>query len=125
VVAGGVLDGGAAVSKQEWGYDLAFEYLQEHWREGDTVLTIVPFACELYLPECDYYASGRAFEEYVFERNGVLVDRWVGAELLDSADQLDSVLRSSSRSWFVVDGWRLAARFDLDFIRTVAEQMEM
>ncbi len=115
----------AAVSKQEWGYDLAFEYLREHWREGDTVLTIVPFACELYLPECDYYASGRAFEEYVFERNGVLVDRWVGAELLDSADQLDSVLRSSSRAWFVVDGWRLAARFDLDFIRTVAEQMEM
>jgi len=114
----------AAVTKQEWGYDHAFEYLQEHWREGDTVLTIVPFACELYLPQCDYYASGRAYEEYVFERDGVLVDRWVGAELLDSATQLDEVLRNSFRTWFVVDGWRLAARFDLDFIRTVAEQME-
>lgn len=115
----------AAVTKQEWGYDLAFEYLQEHWREGDTVLTTVPFACELYLPQCDYYASGRAYEEYVFETEGILLDRWVGAELLDSATRLDKVLRNSSRTWFVVDGWRLAARFDLDFIRTVAEQMEV
>jgi len=112
------------ISQQEWGYDLAFEYLQEHWREGDTVLTIMPFACDLFLPQCDYYASGRAYEEYVFERDGRLVDRWVGAPLLDSASQLDSVLRDSSRTWFVVDGWRLAARYDLDFIRTVAEQMD-
>jgi len=115
----------ATISKQEWGYDLAFEYLQEHWREGDTVLTIVPFACDLYLPQCDYYASGRAYEEYVFESEGNLVDRWVGAPLLDSASQFDGVLRDSSRAWFVVDGWRLAARYDLDFIRTVAEQMDV
>jgi hypothetical protein len=115
----------ATISKQEWGYDLAFEYLQEHWREGDTVLTIVPFACDLYLPQCDYYASGRAYEEYVFESEGNLVDRWVGTPLLDSASQFDSVLRDSFRAWFVVDGWRLAARYDLDFIRTVAEQMDV
>jgi 4-amino-4-deoxy-L-arabinose transferase-like glycosyltransferase len=113
------------ISQQEWGYDLAFEYLQEHWQEGDTVLTIVPFACDLYLPRCDYYASGRAYEEYVFEKDGVLIDRWIGAPLLDSASQLDSVLRDSSRAWFVVDGWRLAARYDLDFIQTVAEQMDV
>jgi hypothetical protein len=113
------------ISQQEWGYDLAFEYLQEHWQEGDTVSTIVPFACDLYLPQCDYYASGRAYEEYVFQKNGVLVDRWTGAPLLDSASQLDSVLRDSSRVWFVVDGWRLAARYDVDFIRTVAEQMDV
>lgn len=115
----------STISRQEWGYDLAFDYLQQRWREGDTVLTIVPFACELYLPQCDYYASGTAYEEYVFERDGVLVDRWVGAPLLNSASQLDAVLRDSSRTWFVVDGWRLAARYDLDFVRTVVEQMDV
>jgi 4-amino-4-deoxy-L-arabinose transferase-like glycosyltransferase len=113
------------VTQQEWGYDLAFEELGEQWREGDIVVTIVPFACELYLPQCDYYASGRAYEEYVFDKSGVLVDRWVGAPLLSSAAQLEDVLRGGSRVWFVVDGWRLAARFDLDFIRTVVEQMDV
>jgi hypothetical protein len=114
-----------AVTAQEWGYDLAFEYLAEQWGEGDTVMTIVPFACELYLPRCDYYASGRAYEEYVFLKNGVPIDRWIGAPLLSSASQLEDVLQEGSRVWFVVDGWRLAARFDLDFIRTVAEQMDV
>jgi hypothetical protein len=113
------------VTQQEWGYDLAFEYLGERWREGDTVLTIMPFACELYLPQCDYYASGRAYEEYVFQKGDVLIDRWIGAPLLSSASQLEEVLSSGSRVWFVVDGWRLAARFDLDFIRTVVEQMDV
>jgi hypothetical protein len=112
-------------TRQEWGYDLAFEEIGGQWREGDTVLTIVPFACELYLPRCDYYASGRAYEEYVFLKNGVPIDRWTGAPLLSSASQLEDVLRNGSRVWFVVDGWRLAARFDLDFIRTVAEQMDV
>ena len=115
----------AAVTQQEWGYDLAFEHVAGQWREGDTVLTIVPFACQLYLPRCDYYASGRAYEEYVFERDGVLIDRWVGSTLVSSASELESVLRESPRTWLVIDGWRLAARFDLDFIRTVAEQMDV
>lgn len=115
----------ALVSNQEWGYDLAFEYLQQEWRQGDTVLTIVPFACDLYLPDCDYYASGKAYEEYVFVRDGALVDRWTGVPLLKSASELEQVLGDSQRVWFVVDGWRLAARFDLDFIRTVVEEMEV
>ncbi len=115
----------AAVTEQEWGYDLAFEYLAEQWRSGDTVLTIVPYACPLYLPRCDYYASGRAYEEYVFDRDGVLIDRWVGSRLVSSAPELGVVLSESPRAWLVVDGWRLAARFDLDFIRVVAEQMDV
>lgn len=116
---------GETITRQEWGYDLAFEELREQWREGDVVLTIMPFACELYLPRCDYYASGRAYEEYVFDEGGVLVDRWAGAPLLSSASQLEDVLREGSRVWFVVDGWRLAARFDLDFVRTLVEQMDV
>jgi hypothetical protein len=113
------------LARQEWGYDLAFEYLAQNWQDGDAVLTIVPYACALYIPKCDYYASGRAYEEYVFNRDGELIDRWIGAPLLSSASQLESVLKENSRTWLVIDGWRLAARFDLDFIRTVAEQMNV
>jgi 4-amino-4-deoxy-L-arabinose transferase-like glycosyltransferase len=115
----------AAVTEQEWGYDLAFEYLASQWREGDTLLTIVPYACPLYLPQCDYYASGRSYEEYVFKKEGLLIDRWVGSRLVTSASELGDVVREHSRTWLVVDGWRLAARFDLEFIRTVAEQMDV
>jgi hypothetical protein len=114
-----------ALAQQEWGYDLAFEYLAQRYQEGDAVMTIVPYACDLYLPHCDYYASGRAYEEYVFDKDGELIDRWIGAPLLSSASQLESVLKENSRTWLVIDGWRLAARFDLDFIRTVAEQMDV
>jgi 4-amino-4-deoxy-L-arabinose transferase-like glycosyltransferase len=113
------------VTVQEWGYDLALEYVGEQWREGDTVLTIVPAACALYLPQCDYYAVGRAYEEYVFDKGGALIDRWVGASLLRSASQLEDVLKNNSRVWFVVDNWRLARRFDLDFIRSLVEQMDV
>jgi len=114
-----------ALAREEWGYDLAFEYLGGEWRDGDAVITIAPYACQLYLPRCDYYASGKGYEEYVFDREGELIDRWIGAPLLTSASQLESVLSEYPRTWLVVDGWRLAARFDLDFVRTVAEQMDV
>jgi len=114
-----------ALARQEWGYDLAFEYLAQRYQEGDAVMTIVPYACDLYILQCDYYVSGKAYEEYVFDRDGELIDRWIGAPLLSSASQLESVLKASSRTWLVIDGWRLAARFDLDFVRTVAEQMDV
>jgi hypothetical protein len=77
------------------------------------------------VPQCDYYASGVGYEEYVFDKSGVLIDRWIGAPLLTSASELEAVLENSSRTWLVVDGWRLAARFNLEFIRTVAEQMDV
>ncbi len=113
------------VARQEWGYDLAFKFLQQQWQDGDAVMTIVPYACQLYLPRCDYYVSGKGYEEYVFDREGVLIDRWIGAPLLTSSGQLEAVLGEYPRTWLVVDGWRLAARFDLDFIRTVAEEMDV
>ena len=113
------------LARQEWGYDLAFEYLGAEWRDGDAVMTIVPYACQLYVPRCDYYVSGKGYEEYVFDREGVLIDRWIGAPLLTSASQLESVLSENARTWLVVDGWRLAARFDLAFVRAVAEQMDV
>ncbi|MCJ7668871.1 MAG: glycosyltransferase family 39 protein [Anaerolineae bacterium] len=109
---------------QVWGYDLAFYYVRSHWQEGDVVLTIAPYACDLYLERCDYYATQLDYEEYVFERGGILIDRYTGARLLNSPSQLEEVLKDNPRVWFVVDGWRLATHYDVDFLRYLAEGME-
>jgi 4-amino-4-deoxy-L-arabinose transferase-like glycosyltransferase len=109
---------------QEWGYDQAFRYLQEVWQPGDTVLTTNPPASALYLDQGDYYAMQFGYEEYVMpDSDGMLVDRWVGAPLLDTVEQLRERLSSSSRVWLVVDGWRFQSRFENEFIRTVLDQM--
>ncbi len=116
---------------QEWGYDQAFRYLQEEWQHpggttgGDVVLTTNPPASALYLDQADYYAMQIGYEEYVMpDPNGGLVDRWVGAPVLDTVAQLREVLATAPRVWLVVDGWRFQSRFENEFVRTVLDQME-
>jgi hypothetical protein len=110
---------------QEWGYDRAFRFLRENVQPGDVVLTTNPPASALYLEKADYYAMQSGYEEYVMpDPDGGLVDRWVGAPLLDEVEQLRSVLATAPRVWLVVDGWRFQSRFEAGFIRTVLDQME-
>jgi len=110
---------------QVWGYDLAFDYVRGHWQEGDVVLTIAPYACDLYLERCDYYATQFDYEEYIFEREGILIDRYTGALLLNSPSQLEEVLKDNPRVWFVIDGWRLATHYQMDFREVIARAMEV
>jgi hypothetical protein len=110
----------------EWGYDRAFRYLQEAWQPGDVVLTTNPPASALYLNQADYYAMQYGNEEYVMPGSGgAKVDRWVGAPLLDSEEQLREILATAPRVWLVVDGWRFQSRFGNEFIRTVLDQMSL
>jgi hypothetical protein len=125
------LVGYRTVFTQEWGYDRAFRYLQEEVRPGDVVLTTNPPAAALYLGESGseeddrFYAIQSGFEEYVMPGpNGALVDRWVGTPVLDSIGQLEEVLATAPRVWFVVDGWRFQSRFENGFIRSVLDQMD-
>jgi hypothetical protein len=111
---------------QEWGYDRAFRYLQEAWRPGDLILTTNPPASALYLDQADYYAMQFGYEEYVMPGpGGAVVDRWVGAPVLDEVEQLRAVLATAPRVWLVVDGWRFQSRFENEFIRTVLDQMAL
>jgi len=87
------------------------------------VLSTNPAACVLYLDHCDYYAMQFGYEEYVLSADGSLVDRWTGAPLLNTAEQLRQVLDTASRVFLVVDGWRFQSRFGNEFIRTVLDQM--
>lgn len=115
----------SVLSTQIEGYDLAFRYLRDHWRAGDVVITASPTASAVYLDRCHYYAIQRDYEQYVVKKGGVLVDRWVGATLLNTVPELERVLKESSRVWFVIDGWRLATHYQMDFREVIARAMEM
>lgn len=111
--------------RQEWGYDLAFRYVQEHRKADDLALTIIPPASRLYLGRADYYAIQRGYEFYVMEEEGRLVDRWTGAELLNTTTQLERLLKEGKRLWLVVDGWRFQSRYDVEFVELVLDQMDL
>lgn len=115
----------AVLARQVEGYDRAFEYVAEARQPGDVVMSPQPPACAFVLGEpCDYYAVQRVYEEFVIERDGVLVDRWSGATLLDDAGRLAEIIGRAPRVWLVTDAFRLATRYDGDFQRTVVEQFD-
>lgn len=107
------------------GYDLALDYIAEQRQAGDAVLTPQPPSCALILGPCDYYAIQKGYEEYVIQREGQLIDRWSGAPLLDTVDELREVIAVHPNTYFMVDGYRLATRYEPDFIRTIVEQMDV
>lgn len=107
------------------GYDAVFAYVAAHRQPADQVMTPQPPACVVVLGEpCDYFARERGYEPYVIEQDGILVDRWSGAPLLASAEQLEAVIKSAPRVWLVTDRERLAKRYNGDFLRTVVEQFD-
>lgn len=108
------------------GYDAVFAYVAAQRQADDVVMTPQPPACVFILGQpCDYYARERGYEPYVIEQNGVLVDRWSGARLLETAEQLESVIRTAPRVWFVTDRERLATRYNAQFLRTIVEQFDV
>lgn len=114
-----------AVTTQVEGYDLALQYVAEHRQPGDVVLTPQPPSCTIILGPCDYYAIQKEYEEYVIKRDGVWVDRWSGAPLLNTVEGLRDVIAAHPHTYFIIDGYRLATRYTPEFVRTVIEQMDV
>jgi 4-amino-4-deoxy-L-arabinose transferase-like glycosyltransferase len=111
------------LQQQQEGYDLALAYLAGQRQAGDVILTPQPPACALMLDEpCDFYTLQRGYEEYVIGRDGVLIDRWTGIPLLDDTTDFQEVIRAAPRTWLVIDGLRLATRYEADFLITLIEQ---
>jgi len=115
----------SVLSTQIEGYDRALHFVRKDWREGDVILMAMPTTSAVYLDRCDYYAIQRDYEQYVVKKGGVLVDRWVGAPLLNTVPELERVLKESPRVWFVIDGWRLATHYQMDFLEVIARAMEV
>jgi hypothetical protein len=115
----------AVLARQVEGYDRVLEYVAANRQPGDVMMSPQPPACAFVLgAPCDYYAVQRVYEEFVIPQDGVLVDRWSGAALLNDAAQLADVIRTAPRVWLVTDAFRLATRYDSDFQRTVIGQFD-
>jgi hypothetical protein len=111
--------------QQVEGYDRALAFLADVRQAGDVVLSPQPPACALVLGECDYYALQHGYEEFVITRAGALIDRWTGSPLLSTTAQLADVIQRGPRTWFVTDSFRLATRYDADFVQTIIEQFDL
>jgi 4-amino-4-deoxy-L-arabinose transferase-like glycosyltransferase len=114
---------------QEWGYDLAFRYLQDNWQPdaGDRLATSMSTAALLYVGHNDAFAIQEGYEEYVVARSGdgLPADLWTATPVLTTTAAFLDLLQESPRLWFVVDGWRFQTRYEHDFILNVMEQMDL
>lgn len=112
------------------GYAAAFTYVAAHRQAGDIVITPQPPACAAILGEpCTFYARERGYEPYVTVQAGVIVDRWSGAPLLNTVEQLQHVLKTAQAQgvhvWFVTDGTRLGKRYNEAFMQMTIEQFHL
>jgi hypothetical protein len=79
------------------------------------------------LGRCDFLVAEDKYQEFVMRLNGVWVDRWAGARLIDSPEAFrDEVLQSGRRVWFVVDEDRFeSVAYSPEFVALILEQMAL
>lgn len=115
-----------SLTRQTEGYDRVLAWVAAQRQPGDVVMSPQPPACAFMLgAPCDYYATQVDHAAYVIRRGDALVDRWTGAPLLDSASQLETIVTTANRVWFVADGLRLGRRYRSDFMQIVVDQFEI
>jgi hypothetical protein len=107
------------------GYDTAFQWVKQHWQEGDQVMTVHPSAAYLYLGRSDYYATQSVARVLRDDEDEELVDRYIGSTLVDSLAGLSKATAESKRLWFVVDTDRLFSRYEPLFAQQVFAQMKV
>jgi len=95
-------------TRQECGYDLAFHYVQDRWREGDVIMTFNGSGSCVYLGRCDYYPT--QIGAWLLDTPGGPVERYSGAQWIESVAQLDAALARAPRTWYVIDDVRFVTR---------------
>ena len=112
-----------ALTQEAEGYQPALAFVAAQRLPGDVVMSPQPPACAWGMGEpCDYYLTQRNWYTYVTPRDGKLVDRWSGAELLNTTEHFAEVVKAAPRVWIITDSERLGRRFEDDFLRVIVEQ---
>ena len=76
------------------------EYILDHWRVGDVVISNVPAVHANTLGRADYYVPHRgSFFDAVYWNDGRLIDRWEGRQLLTNPDRFSHILAKANRVW--------------------------
>ncbi len=111
--------------REEWGYDLAFEYVAHHLRGDDAVVTVAPMACLVSLEQCDYVAIQTAYETYAVEEKGRVVEVETRLPLIMTVPEMEEVLDQYQYVWFVTDEGRFLSRYTADFVQLIWDRMEL
>ena len=84
-------------------YDNVGQYMHNHMRPGDTVITIAPAVITLYEAGKvdDYFSIDRAL--FLFEHNGQLMETTSGAHPLLNEAEFQHVLAEHTRIWLITD----------------------
>jgi hypothetical protein len=107
---------------QEYGYDLAFHYVQAHWREGDAIMTFNTSGSYVYLGQCDYYPT--QISAWLLDTPIGQVERFSGAQWIESVAQLDAALARSPRTWYVIDNRRFTERVYPELQETILARFQ-
>lgn len=107
-------------------YDSAFAYVQEHWQEGDTILTGTPSAAAFYLGRNDFYSVQRrgGYDYRILTVNHRLVDRWLASPAIRTEAALHQTLANHD-VWLVLERWGLQREYyDLPFQQQLLAQTD-
>ena len=82
-------------------YDVAGQYVQQHWQKGDIVISISPnTVVYYYVGHSDYFFSiDRAL--FLFERDGHIVDTYISKIALLDQEDFQAVLAQHARIWLI------------------------
>lgn len=128
VVALAALPGGlAALHRYEPDYSTAYRWVATQLSADDLVATVRPAPAAVYLGRCDFLVAEDKYQEFVWQLNGVWLDRWAGARVIESpAAFRDEVLKSNRRVWLVVDEDRFeSVAFSPEMIALILQQMDL
>ena len=107
-------------------YDQGFRFIKQHWQPGDIILTPYSAASGMYLGQVDYFAADVGAEVALLNSGQQAnVDRYWGAPLLSRGRDLQSLLRTHPRVWFVVMDWLYSGYFQADWHFVQQQNMKL
>ncbi len=127
-VALAALPGGlSALRRYEPDYSSAYRWVATQLSANDLVATVRPAPAAVYLGRCDFLVAEDKYQEFVWQLNGVWVDRWAGAQVLTTPEAFrDEALESNRRVWLVVDEDRFeSVAFSPEMVTLILQQMDL
>jgi hypothetical protein len=117
----------SALDRFEPDYSAAYRWIESQLAADDLVATMRPAPAAVYLGRCDYLVAENEHQEFIMRLNGVWVDRWAGARVLESPQAFrDEVLHSGRRVWFVNDENRFeSSAYSPEFVALILQQMDL
>jgi 4-amino-4-deoxy-L-arabinose transferase-like glycosyltransferase len=117
----------SALHRTEPDYSAAYRWLAKEIGDDDLVATMRPAPAAVYLGRADYLVAEDKHREFIMRIDGVWVDRWAGAKVIESPEAFrDQALRSGRRVWFVIDEERFDSEiYSPEFVALVLQQMDL